>query len=121
VLNVAQAFQSITGLRPTFIRSKSNIQAYKLRPGIPRAGGDCLTVKVPLLPSRLYSKVLICWLSFLLSPRLCSLEFPILKAFTSTGMKDRARSTLDSEEPSSPSFPKSQVPTLRSPPCEYAF
>jgi large subunit ribosomal protein L5 len=38
VLNAAQAFQSITGLRPTFIRSKSNIQAYKLRAGIPHAG-----------------------------------------------------------------------------------
>ena len=35
VLNAAQALQSITGQRPTFVRSKSNVQAFKLRPGIP--------------------------------------------------------------------------------------
>lgn len=33
VLNAAQALQSITGQRPSFIRSKSNIQAFRLRPG----------------------------------------------------------------------------------------
>jgi large subunit ribosomal protein L5 len=112
VLNAAQAFQSITGLRPTFIRSKSNMQVFKLRSGISQPGGESLIVKVLLLQSRFSFKVLTCWLSFLPSPRLCSLESPILKAFISTGMKGRVPSTLDSKAPSLPSSPKSQVPTL---------
>jgi large subunit ribosomal protein L5 len=42
VLNAAQALQSITGKRPSFVRSKSNIQSFKLRPGI--------TLRVSRLP-----------------------------------------------------------------------
>jgi len=41
VLNAAQALQSITGQRPTFVRSKSNVQAFKLRPGIMSIDARC--------------------------------------------------------------------------------
>ena len=49
VLNAAQALQSITGQRPTFVRSKSNVQAFKLRPGIPSIFARCsegLTIRL---------------------------------------------------------------------------